>query len=328
MTPGRSVCAIAVVTIGLTSSARAQSAEAEMLFREGRKLIKDGKIAVGCDKLEASEKLEESTGTLLNLGDCKEKLGKLASAWGAFTKAEAIAKRGGDDKRQAEAHRRAAAIEPRLAMLVIDVPQRVDGLVVRRDGEVVDPAIWHVPVPVDPGTYKLVAEAPGFVAWRGEVSIDGGRRAITVPALERVPVLRIDEPVTAPPVTPARIMMTREPERSRATFTGLRKLSIGLAVAGAGALGGGVYFSVHARDVEDEANKLCPTTTCADPMGLQLNRNAERSARTANIFYIAGGSSVAAAILLWLVGGPGGDHATVTPTIGAGRIGVSYARSL
>src|SRR5262245_11606925 len=172
MTRGEHLAVALAVVAAMASSARAQSAEAEVLFREGRKLIKDGNLAAGCDKLAASERIETSIGTLLNLGDCKEKLGKLASAWGAFTKAEAIARRAGDDKRQAEARKRAAAIEPRVAKLVIEVTRKVDGLVIRRDGEIVDPATWQVAVPIDPGTYAITAEAPGHVAWRGEVVIE------------------------------------------------------------------------------------------------------------------------------------------------------------
>jgi len=326
-------CALAAATCGLTARAHAQSAEAEVLFREGRKLIKDGKLAAGCDKLEASEHIEPSSGTLLNLGDCKEKLGKLASAWGAFAKAEATAKRSGDDKRAAEAHKRAAAIEPRLATLTIEVTRTVDGLVVRRGSEVVDTAVWHTPVPVDPGTYEVVAEAPGFVAWRGQIAIDsGGRRVITVPALGRaappVATARLAEPtVETPPETFPTLHM-REPEHEQSSFTGVRKLSLGLAVAGAGAIGGGVYFSLHARDLESDADRLCPSTACGDPMGLRLNRDAESSAKTSNIFYIAGGSSLAAAVLLWIIGGPNDDHGTIVPTGGDGKVGLAYEGSL
>src|SRR5205085_9479358 len=117
----------------------AQSAEAGTLFRDGRALIKAGKLQQGCDKLDASNKLEPRVGTLLNLGDCREKLGKLASAWAAFRKAEAIAKRSGkDDKRMTEAGKRATALESRVSNLVIEVKQPVDGLVIKRDDEVVD----------------------------------------------------------------------------------------------------------------------------------------------------------------------------------------------
>src|SRR5262245_38827392 len=330
MTRGEHLAVALAVVAAMASSARAQSAEAEVLFREGRKLIKDGNLAAGCDKLAASERIETSIGTLLNLGDCKEKLGKLASAWGAFTKAEAIARRSGDDKRQAEAHKRAAAIEPRVAKLVIEVTRKVDGLVIRRDGEIVEPAMWQVAVPVDPGTYAISAEAPGYIAWHGEVVIEragptiDGRRVITVPSLERILDLHVD----SPPAALQPVLHMREPERTHETFTGMRKLSVGLAVAGAGVIGGGVYFSFHARELEDEADKLCPTTSCSDSMALRLNRDAESAAKTANILYIAGGSSLAAAVVLWLVGGPGDDRSTIVPTFGSGRVGLAYERSL
>src|SRR5687767_15373611 len=125
----------------LSGPAIAQSPEAEALFREGRNLIKAGKLEAGCDKLDASARLEPSVGTLLNLGDCREKLGRNASAWAAFRKAESLAKRDGNDKkRQQEARRRALALEPDLANITVQVGpnSKSEGLVIKRDGEVVD----------------------------------------------------------------------------------------------------------------------------------------------------------------------------------------------
>src|SRR5262245_26486835 len=101
------VAIVAAVAIA-PRAARAQSPDAEMLFREGRALLKAGKLAAGCDKIEASERIESSIGALLNLGDCRAKLDMTATAWAAFRKAEAMARRAGDARRQAEAARRAA----------------------------------------------------------------------------------------------------------------------------------------------------------------------------------------------------------------------------
>src|SRR5512143_1351640 len=174
MTPVERVVAVAVVT-GLVLQggvARAQSAGAEALFRDGRSLIKQGKLDAGCDKLEASEKLESSVGTLLNLGDCREKQGRYATAWAAFRKAEDEAKRDGNDKkRQAEAKRRAQKLEDSLAQITIQVgpSSKSDGLVVKRDGETLDPAVWGTAIVVDPGNHKIVAEAPGEKPWSTEV---------------------------------------------------------------------------------------------------------------------------------------------------------------
>jgi hypothetical protein len=335
MTLADRACAVTVLAVtGIVcqlATARAQSAEAEMLFRDGRDLLKQGKIAAGCDKLVASERLESSIGTLLNVGDCRERLGKLASAWAAFRKAEAMAKRAGgpgDDKRQGEAGRRAAQLEPRLSNLVIEVPQRVDGLVVRRDAELVDEAQWSTALPVDPGSYTIVAEAPGYLAWRTTVPIGSGREGarrqiVIVPLLERAPIAMAPDPTSGPAAG-------REPAPSMViaragTWSAMRKLSVGVAVVGAGALGAGLYFGMHANDLRDRADQRCPLTVCADPEGLSLNDQAQTSARRANLLYIAGGASFATAMVLWLFGAP--DETLVAPIAGDHHFGLAVKGS-
>ena len=306
--------------------ARAQSAEAEALFRDGRQLIKRGQLAAGCDKLAASERLESSVGTLLNLGDCREKLGKVASAWAAFRKAEATAKRSrGDDKRQAEASRRATALEPRLPNLVIDVPSKVDGLIIRRDDEIVDAAQWSTALPIDPGTYTIVAQAPGFRDWTTTVPIIAAskRAVVTVPPLVRA-VAALPEPTVTPvPGGEPAVAVVRPAERG--TWSGLRKVSLVGAIVGAGAVGTGVYFGIHSRHLSDQADQRCPSTQCADPEGLRLNDQARTAATRANVLYIAGGAVIATAAVLWFVGSP--SETVIAPTGGEHQLGVAMAGS-
>src|SRR6266850_4767204 len=97
-------CLAVLAVVAIARPAVAQSPEAETLFREGKRLLKEGKVSEACDKLAASERLESSTGALLNLGDCREKNGQLATAWAAFVKAATSAKLA-HDKREAEARR-------------------------------------------------------------------------------------------------------------------------------------------------------------------------------------------------------------------------------
>jgi hypothetical protein len=327
-------CVIAVIAaagaLGFPSAARAQSAEAEALFRDGRNLIKQGKIAPGCDKLAASERLESSVGTLLNLGDCREKLGKLASAWAAFRKAEAMARRSGDDiKRQTEAARRAAQLEPRLSNLVIEVPARVEGLVVRRDGELVDAAQWSTPVPVDPGSYTIIAEAPGYLTWRTTAQITPGskRQLVTVPGLERAPAPPPPEPGAVAVVSPDAAPVPRPIMilRPAGTWSAMRKVSLAVGLAGAGALGTGIYYGWRANDLQERADRRCPLVICNDPDALRFNDQARTSATRANILYIAGGATLATALVLWLVGAP--DETVVAPTAGAHQLGVTMTGS-
>ncbi|HET9624351.1 MAG TPA: hypothetical protein VFP84_23425 [Kofleriaceae bacterium] len=308
-------------------AAHAQSAEAEVLFRDGRGLIKRGQLAAGCDKLAASERLESSVGTLLNLGDCREKLGKLASAWAAFRKAEAMATRsGGDDKRRSEAGRRAAALEPKLPNLVVEVPSRVDGLVVRRDDEVIDAAQWSTALPMDPGSYTIVAQAPGYREWRTTVPITATsrRQVVTVP-----PLVRAVAPLAPPTVAPldgepaASVVVARPAPRG--TWSATRKASLAIGLAGAGVLGAGVYFGVHSNTLRDRSDRLCPNTRCGDAEGLRLNDDAKSAATRANVLFAAGGAVVATAVVLWLVGAPG--ETVIAPSGGEHQLGVSLAGS-
>jgi len=334
MTPVDRCCGLAAVLlvtlVASTSVAHAQSAEAEALFRQGRTMIKKGDLAGGCEKLAASERLESSVGTLLNLGDCREKLGKLASASAAFRRAEAIAQRSGtDDKRRSEAAKRAAALEPKLANIVIDVKSKVDGLVIKRDDETLDAATFGTPLPVDPGKIVVTAEAPGFQPWRTEVNIDPAskRRVVEVPALVPAP-----KPIAPQPgITIAQPGATQPTYVTRRvlhhTWSGARKFSFGLGLAGAGALGTGIYFGVHSKHLQDDANRLCPETTCNDQEGLRFNDRAKQAARTANILYISGGAAVATALVIWLVGGPS-DETIVVPTVGDGSVGLSLSGRL
>jgi hypothetical protein len=245
-----------------------------------------------------------------------------------------MAKRaGGDDKRQGEARRRAMQLEPRLPSLAIEVPHRVDGLVVRRDGEIVDEAQWSTPLPVDPGSYTIVAEAPGYRAWRTTVPVGLGakRLVVVVPDLEPTPVATtVLEAARPPPPEPPEQL---EPPGGRAVppavvtpgragpWTTSRELSVGVALAGAGALGTAIYFGVHANTLQDRADRRCPLVVCADPDGLAFGDQAQRSATRANVLYLAGSATVAAAVVLWLVGAP--DEPRVTPTVGGHQLGIA-----
>lgn len=278
-----------------------------MLFRDGRKLIQAGKLAEGCAKIEASERLESSVGALLNLGDCREKLGEMASAWAAFRAAEARAKHAGnDEKRRTEARRRAALIEPKLIHLVISIERPVDGLIVRRDGEPVDAALWGTPVPIDPGTYELLAEAPGFRPWKTTVTIDARlkRRAVAIPPLEVAPPPPPPPIVVAPVPAGTEAAVRRVAARRRETWTAPRKVAVGFAVAGAGALGAGAYFGLRARELDERSDRVCPAVMCGDDDGLRLNTEARTAAARANVLYAAGGAAAVTAAVLWLVGKP------------------------
>ena len=210
--------AVAVVIAAATTlhapAARADAA-AEALFGEGRQLIAAGKIPEACDRFQRSQALEPKVGTLLNLGDCRERQGQLANAWAAFMDASSLAIRQNDD-RATEAKRRAALIEPRLAHLTITVTG-VPELAISRNGESVAAAAWNTSIPVDPGTQLIEARAPGYKSWSTRVELAAGAHGATaVPALEVDP----DAPRPEVPVAP------------RVILPPLGRLAFGVALGG------------------------------------------------------------------------------------------------
>jgi len=330
-----------LVVVATTTAAHAQSAPAEALFRDGRNLIKQGKLEAGCDKLAASEKLESSVGTLLNLGDCREKLGQTATAWAAFRKAEAEAKRDGNDKkRQAEAKRRADALEKTLPSIVLQVGKSTPGLVVKRDVETLDVAVMNTPLPVDPGPHVIIAEAPGYKPFKTEVSVGkGGKRYVVIPSLERIPEPVAVTPPPGPPPAPPPATVTVEPRppatgvivtttpryvTTRGTWSGTRKAAVAVGVLGAASVAGGVYFGMRANDLSSQSDERCPTDVCADPDGLRLNDEAQTNATRANIFLIGGGAAIAAATVMWFVGAPS-EHTVIAPAVGGDSVGATVS---
>lgn len=315
--------------------ASAQSAEAEALFQKAKKLLKEGKTAEACDLFEASERIESSVGTLLNLADCREKNGQHATAWAAFVKAEAAAKRAGksEAKRGKEAKRRAAVLEPKLAYLTISVTgaSMVQGLVVTRNGVAVDPGLWNQAAPVDPGVYVITGEAPGHEPWHTEVTIDseGQKATVEVPRVEPV---KIEAPVEKEPVSPPPREDEPEDDEPGASrpgrFTTMRKISVGVAVVGLAAVGGGIFFGLEASDLKSQANAICPDAACNDQTAIDLNEDAQSAALKANILIGVGGLAVAGAVAMWFLGAPDehdGDGAqALIPVLGRDQVGVSY----
>src|SRR5258708_37292521 len=82
-----SVCVgLAFATVMSTAHAQNDPVAARTLFDEGRKLLADGKYDAACPKLEESQRLDPGMGTLVNLAECWEHIGRTALAWARFHK--------------------------------------------------------------------------------------------------------------------------------------------------------------------------------------------------------------------------------------------------
>jgi hypothetical protein len=183
------------------------TAQAETLFREGIRLMDAGNFADACKAFDASERIQPAIATVLNQGDCREKNGQLATAWGLFLDAERQTRAATDDVAHTfhdVAARHATSLEPRLSRLTVAVPTRTPGLELFRDGAPIDPGLWDHALPVDGGSHEIKARAAGYEDWTGTIEVGSERdvTSIEVPPLKAAP--KPPPKPTAPPPSPAR----------------------------------------------------------------------------------------------------------------------------
>src|SRR6516164_8031146 len=100
-------------------AAQSDPVAARVLFSDARSLTAQGKYEQACPKFEESQRLDPGIGTLFNLADCWEHIGRTASAWGRFLDVAAQAKMAGQADREKVARERAAMLEPKLSRLTI-----------------------------------------------------------------------------------------------------------------------------------------------------------------------------------------------------------------
>jgi serine/threonine-protein kinase len=314
------------------AQSEADRAAAQTLFEEGQKLIEGGDTAAACEKFQASQELDPATGTQLNLAACYEKLGKTASAWINFTE---IADTGSVDKRRRKfARERAEALEPKLIRLAIEVPDPAPDMTLMRGEVKVPKATWGTAIPVDPGTYDLVAKAPGYLPWRETIEVAGEGETMDV----TVPALVIDESAAQDDetVTPEPKPRPDEAEGgSGQTIAGITLLVVG----GVGIGVGGVLAGL-AHSKASESNDFCGAAVggangdeCTQE-GVDLRSSAQGMQIGYFVSFGVGGAAAIAGLITLLTAPSSSDDGaddvggiTIRPTLGPTGSGFGVAGS-
>ncbi len=312
----RLVVTLLLATASVATGARAQSsATAETLFSEGKALMDRGDYAGACPKLAESQRIDPGGGTLLNLAICYEHQGKTATAWSAFKEALALARRDGRADREKIALEHATALEPTLSHLRLVVPDaaRLPGLVVKIDGAVLGDAAWGSALPVDPGSHRLEATAPGRKPWRTELAVRAEQsHDVTLPLLGDAPV------APAATLAPAagNAVQPGAPKADGVASGGGQRV-IGFVAIGVGAVGlaAGSYFGLAAISKRKDSDAECPAEGCT-PKGLELNDEAQKSATLSNVAFGIGvlAAGVGVYLVLSAPSGPN-ESATAQPAV-------------
>lgn len=243
-----------VLMLGLSASAgsavaQSDPAAAEALFRQGRAAADTGDFRTACEKFRESNRLDPAIGTLFNIADCEEKLGRVATSWTHFQ--EVAQRLPATDERRTLATQRAAALEPRLPKLTLKLVGALPpGAIVRRGEVELTTASFGAPLPVDPGEVVVSVEAPGHE--RAEFRVEMAERDVRELEISSGPELSQASTETTPP-------------------------TLGYVLGGVGILGLGVgaitgFMTLSKKSTADDH---CPNKRC-DAEGL----DAAESGRT------------------------------------------------
>jgi hypothetical protein len=312
---------------------------AEALFDAGLALLKAGKHAEACPKLESSQRIDPAVGTLMYLGECYARLGRTASAWAAFREASSMARALNQLDRAKTATERASALEAELSYLRVTVPPTLAQveITVVRNGIVVPRDLYGVEVPVDPGTIEVKATARGREEFSESVTLTAkDRKTVTLSGLAPIPGAELEQsPANAGTTAPMGQAGTGAPATTSGAVTtdslkhepGMgRLLPIALGAAGVVGLGVGTVYGLKAMSKNSDAEKTCSGATCSDRAGVELTEEAKDAALISNVAFGAGTVLLAAGVVLFVTL-PSEESKTVAlaPVIAPGGGGVSLS---
>lgn len=298
--------ALSVALCAGSSDARADIAAAEALFKEGRALMEKGETNAACDKFAESQRLDPSSGTLLNLGLCHEKQGKTATAWAEFLAAARLARSQGRADRVEEAQKRASDLQPKLSYLVVTLSSSVPGVEVSRDDTRLEQGAIGARIPVDPGKHVIQVRAPGYRAWSSEVSVgpNADSQTVVVPALVPEDAKAAPSAAASTGPVPSDSASSSHPVAPPSATDAGRKGPPTLAYVAGGlgvvALGVGATFGFMALSAYGDAEDACPSKAGCSADAIDKRETAGSRANIANIGIGLGivGIGTAAVLLL------------------------------
>jgi hypothetical protein len=290
-------------TLLMVGVARADDIErADEMFRKARDLLATDP-AKACAMFDEAHTLNpHSEGILVNLAQCDENEGRVASAVANYKEAARMARERNHSCDEQCAKKYIEAAEHKIALLVGDVPHlTVTFAEPMKDARVLvaGKVVASLErIAVDPGDITLVVSAPGRVSYETHVEVRKHEdRSFEIPKL------------------------ARSVDTSRAL---IGKSVIGV---GAAALVGGVVLGVLAKKRYDEqfnSHACNPMTLVCTPEGDQQVKSARTLGTAGTVVGIVGLAAIGTGAVLWLTSpkAPTEPRVSLVPQVGTDALGV------
>lgn len=287
-------CLIWAPMVSAQATPPGERAAAEVMFEAGREAMAQKDYDLACEKFEASMKLDPAPGTLMNLGNCEEKRGRIASAWERYIAAQRELPE--TDRRKEFAAQKVTELEPDVPRLTLSLADNApDGTEVRREAIDLTGSLG-VPLPLDPGTYEFTVTAAGYEQRTFEIAIGLGEAK----HLEVWPGEKLPEPEAAPGANIA------EPVR----WGPLNKRQWGYVAGGVGIAGIATMATTGllAWNAKTTADEHCGVNAMGDAecdrTGHEANKNGATYATIANVAGFVGIATLSAGVYLVLTSTP------------------------
>lgn len=316
---------LAVVVFERSAWAEATDpAAAEQLFMAGRAAMESGDLEKACERFAESERLDPAAGTLINLADCLDRRGKIASAWQRWK--EALDMLRTDDERRKAVTARAAAIEARVPKLEIRLAAGAPpNAVVERDDVVLGAASIGLSLPIDPGAHRIVVKASGHEPRAFAIEIREGESSTLEVDVGTVSATPPTEKPPAPVVTASASSTGATSSSAKRTwgFVGLGVGAAGLIVGGTA----GVLAISKKNTVDDDCYRdAAGAHVCRTQAGVDAVDAGSTLATIANVGVAVGLVGVAAGTYLLLSSGSSSSTAAfVRPSPFGATAGVAHA---
>lgn len=354
----RPVARVAMVAIALAAElASAQPSAATQAFERGRELLQQGKYREACEAFEASQQRAPQLETQFNLALCSEQIGKLATALALHRELAVHETTASQRARSAELAAQLEARVPRLRLAVTERGRKADervprSLIVTVNGVRVTN---FQRMPIELGNNHVVATAPGFRSWSGQVTApaegatvpltitlerEPGRKAAAryepAPAEQPAPLPAAAAP--APADTDAAAEAAAEPPAiepapasspgARPSSSDRRTFAVITVIGGGIVLAGGLTAGVLAQRAWSDAKAECGgMTRCGSPADLEransLVDDAQLRGDISTALVIAGGALVAGGLVLWATAPSEERSIALSPTVDPSSAGLT-----
>jgi hypothetical protein len=300
-----------VAPVALAEPTASELVLARRLFAEASALEEQGAWAAASVKLREALAIKETPGLRYHLAHCEEQSGELVAASLEYARASELIRAGAQAPDVAQllalADQRLVTQIPKLSL---DVPADVQGVSVEIDGHPISSAVLGNPIPLDPGSHRVVARAPNRGDFNERVELTLGQTHTLVLVFPQ----RGPAPPVAP-VAPASRTLSTAPERRGVAPRTIALIGEG-ALAAAG-LGIGIGFTVARAnaserverwqgeiDAQSSGSDRGCQAAAASPECTELRSAIDDHRRSTLLMtagYVGAGVGLTAGVLTWLL---------------------------